>query len=564
MAVSELDALFENLTVSLKKDDTKQSPQPLISNKTFAVPTNIESDEYCTPITELYGLRLRKPFYPKPYQITAIKWGLQRENEEHKGIRGGLYVVEMGLGKTLISLGLIFADLLRAQEMKLLHQVGPTLCIVPKSLLTNWNEEALKFIGKGARVLLYFKDLMSDKTLFDRITYNQMQEYNLVLTTFETVALQSKTLKPGMVGPSLLFQPWYRIIVDESHVFANPKNKLFLSLMRLQSKRKIALTGTPIRNYDVDMFAQMRFLNFDSVTNCKRWNDKVFHQHQLSKVIFSLTTDEAQITLPTLNEITVDCPLSENEMKLYQQYESKNKSLFEKFLDNKESKSSKRETFGQLLTALIRLRQLCISPTLLPADEIREFKFSSVSSKFQQFQDIIEHKIPKQKKVIVFSNWTKVLKIAQSLLPSEACLLVDGKMSTKTRAVAFDIFKNNPTVLYLLITYKVGNVGLNLTHSQYVIMLEPWWSAVLKLQAQKRVHRIGQNEPVYIYNLLVPNSIETKIVEKCHTKTKLALRYLDKHQAEQAADGHEPAPPEQDEKPESRVLHILSSLFTLQ
>lgn len=547
----DLDALLAKLSLSepKKKEEAKKEI------------TNVhekEDEAFGPPLPGLSGIRIKKPFLLFSYQLDVITWMKQREMEDIHGIRGALWVIEMGLGKTFMTLVLIISDLLSEQKKQV--QVGPTLIVVPKSLLQNWKDEILKFLGPSVRVLAFFPDLMEPKSLFFDITFLQMSKYHIVLTTYETIS-RHVTPKKGTsgttTGPRLLFLPWYRIVADESHTFANLKGKQFQALMQLRSVRKLALTGTPLRNYDSDMLAQMQFLGLkvSDAENSKKkkwWSAKVFHRLQLQRVVYTLTLEEAKIQLPEMHDVIVDCPLSEVEQRVYDDYLKINENLFEQY------QNGSSRNMGQILTAMIRWRQICVSIDLLPKSDVDEKKIRGLqnnhspflSSKLRKVQEVLQKKIGPNEKVILFSNWTKALLLVSKMLDPKHTLFVDGKMKIKQRQAAFDRFKNDPSLYYLLITYRVGNVGLNFTMCQNIILLEPWYSGVLKFQAQKRIHRIGQAREVFIYNMLVPDSIEAKIVQICHKKNLLAQSYLDPMSSKC-----------EEEEEEGQILSVLSAFF---
>lgn len=512
----DLEALLAQL--SLKEEVKPQVQDSVIQD---------QKDDFSEPIKELGGLRLRKPYQVLPYQVSAVQWMREREKIENTfhGIRGGLWDIEMGLGKTLMTLLVIVSHLMESKN------AAPTLIIAPKSLICNWRDEVLKFFGFGIRTLIYFPEMMEPKTLFQTITRTQLCQYHIIITTYETISRHAEKLgylkygvdKTVSMGPGLLFLPlFYRIVTDESHVFANPKGTFFKGLLLLNCEVKMAMTGTVIRNYDSDVFVQLRFLGFKTVTEVKKWSEKIYHELKLRNVIYSLTLKDAQIDLPPLHEENIDCPLDEVELKLYERFKSINRSLFEDM-----QKGVGKRNMGLMLQAVTRWRQICVSCYLLPPEERIGITLPSLSSKLKKVQQVLQE-IPKGEKVVIFSNWTKALLLVQALLPPQNTLFVKSSFNAKQREQGFEAFKNDPTCQYLLITYGVGSVGLNFTMCQYMILLEPWYSAVRKLQAQKRIHRLGQKKPVFIKNFLVPNSVESKILEICHRKTKLSERYLAK------------------------------------
>ncbi len=73
-----------------------------------------------------------------------------------------------------------------------------------------------------------------------------------------------------------------------------------------------------------------------------------------------------------------------------------------------------------------------------------------------------------------------------------------------------------------LISLKTGGLGLNLTAADYVIHLDPWWNPAVEQQASDRAHRIGQQNPVFVYKYILKNSVEEKILQLQQKKKELS------------------------------------------
>ena len=111
-------------------------------------------------------------------------------------------------------------------------------------------------------------------------------------------------------------------------------------------------------------------------------------------------------------------------------------------------------------------------------------------------------------------------------------VLVTGSLGTKKRNALVEDWKINSHIRFLLMTYKVGCTGWTLIQARYMFCLSQWWSPVVIAQAIKRIHRIGQKRDCTIYHYIVPNSIETRIIEICQKKKALAEKYFGKTEKE--------------------------------
>jgi SNF2 family DNA or RNA helicase len=174
-----------------------------------------------------------------------------------------------------------------------------------------------------------------------------------------------------------------------------------------------------------------------------------------------------------------------------------------------------------------------------------------VPPKFMRVSEIVAQHIAGEK-IIVFSVWSTALELLRDYLQQDPVtqiryqgfgrkgekedervlnghqsqivkmVLVTGKMQPATRQKSLDVFRRDPSVRILLMTYGVGSLGLNLTEASVVICLDPWWSNVPIYQAVSRVHRTGQTRPVHSYHFEMEDSIETRMVDDFCTK-KLSL-----------------------------------------
>ncbi|KAJ1562548.1 hypothetical protein HK096_008034, partial [Nowakowskiella sp. JEL0078] len=126
-------------------------------------------------------------------------------------------------------------------------------------------------------------------------------------------------------------------------------------------------------------------------------------------------------------------------------------------------------------------------------------------------------------KSVVFSQWTGVLDLIQTPLSKSGFTFarLDGKISRTDRTSAMQKFKTDPSTTVLLVSLKVGGVGLNLTVASRVYIMEPHWNPAVEQQAVDRIHRLGQKKEVYCCRFLMKDTIETKMVEM--QKAKMAL-----------------------------------------
>lgn len=131
-------------------------------------------------------------------------------------------------------------------------------------------------------------------------------------------------------------------------------------------------------------------------------------------------------------------------------------------------------------------------------------------------------------KAIVFSQWASMLNLVEHALEDAGICYtrLDGSMPQAARAAALDRFKKSPHVRVMLLTMRVGGVGLNLTAASHVYLCDPWWNPAIEAQAIDRVHRIGQKREVVVKRLIARDTVEERVLLLHKRKELLARNVL--------------------------------------
>lgn len=526
-----------------------------------------------------------------PHQEKACRWLSERENNIHMNIRGGMLKLDPGLGKTIISLAY---DCLSVD----LQQDFPILKVCSKTVVNAWKKEVNKFFGDRLKVLYLHADHCSS---IASLTIEDIRSYHIVVTTYETVMTSyqsdlydSQVLVTTPQGSILAIaerqphqlQPhfdtgipilhcikWHRITADESQKFCNVKpkyTKRFIAIMGLIGKYKCCLTGTPIRNYNTDIWVQMRFMGYDKIVNKTKWAKqatKFFNDDKLNRSILQMNYEDAGIVLPTRYIHTIEIPLEQEEKELYLFVLGIMKEGYNLVLKD-------HIGFQFILTIFMRLRQTCLAGHLIvPASKrkknsvikvrVKELnvleqdllnrlnllteslsawaynKFSSAgihSSKIRTIVGIIDDvdaKYNGQDKLIIFSKFTSFLDlIALSLehyLPETKYIQLDGDVKGAERVNVLEEFDSDPEIKVMLASYDVASEGLTMTKASHAVFSEPWYTPAVHSQSGHRIWRIGQNKDVHMYVLMATCNeagVEKHIVNICHKKKKMARDML--------------------------------------
>jgi SNF2 family DNA or RNA helicase len=297
-------------------------------------------------------------------------------------------------------------------------------------------------------------------------------------------------------------------------------------MARIPARFKLLLTGTPIQNRLQDLMTLFQFLKID--TALIQVTDARLFQGMIRAFILRRKKQDVLKELPEKNYLTHAVIFSEAEQQLYNQVlQPARTKILTSTEDSGENGSSK--TFG-LFEQLLRARQVCDSALLLPPDQF--IAPAERSSKLDRLLELVTELMDNGHSVLIYSQWTQFLDLIENEFQKESgdCFQrqysrLDG--STKDRAGAIEKFTDSATPCAFLLSLHAGGVGLNLTQADHVIFCDPWWNPYVELQAEDRVHRIGQRNSVFIHRLCVQGSIEEGI-----QKLQLQKRSLESHLVE--------------------------------
>ena len=447
----------------------------------------------------------------REYQKQGISW----LNFLHKFNFGGILADDMGLGKTIQTLSFL-------QYLK--EQGGlnkPSLVIMPTSLIGNWKNEIEKFTPDLRYLELYGTERSK---LFKKI-----ENYDIILTTYNLIVRDLKHYED---------KKFEYIILDEAQKIKNPQTKMAKSIKGLKSSYKLALTGTPIENHLGELWSIFDFLmsgflgslkefrgNFQTpIEKEKSIKKQELLNRKLAPFILRRTKDEVVKELPPKTEIIKKVALGAKQAALY---ENIRVAMEKKVRDAIKQKGLNRSHI-MILDALLKLRQVCCHPQLLKLKSAQNVK---ESAKLEMFLELIDTLMAEGKKVLVFSQFTSMLSILEEQIKLKKIKYSKLTGATRKRQEAIEKFTKGDAQIFL-ISLKAGGVGLNLIEADTVIHYDPWWNPAVENQATDRAYRIGQKKAVFVYKLVVENSIEEKIIELQKKKQSIQDGIYDKKEQE--------------------------------
>lgn len=432
------------------------------------------------------------------YQKAGYNW-LSFLNEFRLG---GCLADDMGLGKTVQTLALLQAEKERGES-------GTSLLIMPTSLVYNWEMEAAKFTP-DLKILSYTGTHRNKDV-------SRFSNYDLILTSYGITRLDIDQLQ------NFFFN---YIILDESQVIKNPTSNIAKSVMKLKSRHRLTLTGTPLENTTLDIWSQMTFINpgllggqtffkNEYLTPIEKKGDE-FKTKKLNAIIkpFILRRLKSQVATD-LPEKVENIHYTDMTPEQEEKYEEAKSYYRHKILDliEKEGINSSRFT---ILEGLTKLRQLSNHPRMV------DINYKGDSGKINDVFHMIDNAIQEGHKLLIFSQFVKHLEIVKEQLQKNKVpfAYMDGSSTDRKDQVA--MFNHDKKVKIFLISIKAGGLGLNLTEADYVFILDPWWNPAVEAQAVDRAHRIGQKKKVFTYKFITRNSVEEKILTLQKHKLKLS------------------------------------------
>ncbi len=443
------------------------------------------------------GLQLR------PYQRDGLAW-LQYLRTH--GL-AGILADDMGLGKT----AQVLAHLLVEQQAGRADR--PSLVVLPTSLIANWRNEAQRITPQLRVLTLQGSSRARD---FERIA-----EHDVVFTTYPLLWRDIDTL---------VRQDWHLLILDEAQMVKNAGSRAAAALRRLKARHRLCVTGTPLENHLGELWAHFDFLlpGFlgDIRSFTRQWrrpietNGETLRAQLLAQrvrpFILRRRKQDVAAELPPKTEVIRRVALEGEQRALYESVRLA--------ADEQVRRVLARQSFAgsqiAILDALLKLRQVCCDPRLLKGAATPP---SMERAKMSVLREMLTELVAEGRRVLVFSQFTEMLSLIERELVELAMphLLLTGQTPPAERGTVVQRFQAKE-VPVLLVSLKAGGVGLNLTAADTVIHVDPWWNPAVERQATDRAHRIGQDQPVFVYKLVVDGSIEERMLALQARKAALA------------------------------------------
>ncbi|KAK8717555.1 hypothetical protein V6N13_044817 [Hibiscus sabdariffa] len=504
----------------------------------------------------------------KSYQLKGVKWLISLWQNGLNGILAD----QMGLGKTIQTIA--FLAHLKGNGMD-----GPYLIISPLSTLSNWISEITKFTPSIDAIIYHGTKQERDEIRRKHMPKGIGPNFPIVVTSYEMAMSDAKKC--------LRHYEWKYVVVDEGHRLKNFKCKLVKELKHLRVGNKLLLTGTPLQNNLAELWSLLNFILpdiFQSHEEFESWFDfsgksngdmsqEEIEEKRKAQVVAKLhailrpfllrrmKVDVEQM-LPRKKEIILYASLTEYQRNF--QDHLLNQTL-ESYL--KEKVDTGRGVKGKLNNLMIQLRKNCNHPDLLeaafdgsdfypPVEQIVE-----QCGKFKLLDRLLTRLFEHNHKVLIFSQWTKVLDIMDYYFSEKGFNVcrIDGSVKLEERRRQIQEFNDmNSNYRIFILSTRAGGLGINLTAADTCILYDSDWNPQMDLQAMDRCHRIGQTKPVHVYRLATAQSVECRILKRAYSKLKLEHVVIGKGQF------HQERKPSNDVIEEEDLLALLRSEETAE
>ncbi len=528
----------------------------------------------------------------RPYQLEGYRW---LDFLRQAGL-GGVLADDMGLGKTVQVLAAVQRLIEQREEAQgrapadvgtdsggALQDgsggpaaeptdsgdpegTGPVLVIAPTSVVGSWVEQAERFCP-GLRVRAVRRTAAKREQTLEEI----VEGCDVVVTSYTIARLCEE---------EFIAQDWAWVVCDEAQFVKNHTSATYKAVRRLRSPSTIAITGTPLENSLMDLWALMSIAAPGLLPDPERFG-QVYRKpidrgdtealgrlrRRMRPFLLRRTKEQVAADLPAKTEQVLAVELGAKHRKAYDQRLARERQRILGLLEEDTAQSR-----FIALKALTTLRQMALDPALVdggdgaesggidaagtegaadggkdgsgkkPARGARAAKGRAAGapatsrsgpgrqpSPSAKVEVLLEHLGPilsEGHRALVFSQFTRYLSGVREHLEATGVRTAYMDGSTPNRQKVIDAFRAGQADVFL-ISLKAGGFGLTLTEADYVFLLDPWWNPQAEEQAIDRTHRIGQDKPVMVYRLVSADTIEEKVMALKEKKAELFARVVE-------------------------------------
>lgn len=441
--------------------------------------------------------------HPEDFPMTALNIKADLRDYQKKGIQwlqmlhhygfGGILADDMGLGKTLQAIAFLSSQL---------QENSRVLILAPSGLIYNWADEFQKFAPNLDVAVVHGLKPYRETILAEK--------HQIYVTSYATFRQDSE------IYQDLSFD---FLFLDEAQVMKNAQTKIAKTLRKFVVPSVFALSGTPIENNIGELWSIFQIV-LPGLLPTKKDFMKLPAERVaqfIKPFVMRRKKEEVLTELPDLIEVVYKNELEDQQKAIYlaqlqQMQERIEHVTVAEFQRNR----------VEILTGLMRLRQICDTPALFMED------YKGDSGKLDSLRDLLSQIAEGNHRVLIFSQFRGMLDRIEEELPQLGLtsFKITGSTPSQDRQEMTKAFNQGERDVFL-ISLKAGGVGLNLTGADTVILVDLWWNPAVESQAIGRAHRMGQEQAVEVYRLVTRGTIEEKIQELQEQKRNLVSEVLD-------------------------------------
>jgi len=458
---------------------------------------------------ELDTFKLPKGFNAdlRPYQNEGCAW--IEFLYQHRF--GACLADDMGLGKTVQAIGFIAERL----QTDLNDKTGAILIVLPPSLVFNWLDEFERFAP----------DIKVQDCLTRGSLESALQTAEVILTTYDRVRVEVAAYEA---------HPFDVVVFDEAHSLKNVTAARTKAAARVRRRFTLCLTGTPVEN-NISEFYSVMSTSVPGIFGTLKHFKEAFRSDperllgRAKPFILRRTKDKILKELPRKEEHELFLEMSPLQKEMYARTVAEvREEVAEAFEDRPDQQAG-----IVALAAILRLRQVCVSPELLnkPLKEL--------APKFAYMVDKLEELESEGHAALVFSQFRGALDEMEKVAKQAGVryLRMDGHTPMAKRKKLVQEFQSEDGPSFFFISLKTGGVGLNLTRANYVFHVDPWWNPAVENQASDRAHRIGQKRSVFVQRLVMKHTIEERMLDLKARKAELFRQLVDEPSGQSSSSG---------------------------